>query len=343
MAGLPPGRRATTTIIGPSSWCASPSTVLGASVDDATDRAGASARAAVIEPARTMIVPTPSYHDSSRPRTSSAAWPATTVRTSSVELEAAGGLPALGAQQPVGELAEAVALAVVEQRATAPSGRRGSRASRRAARAGRAGSSAAPPDQPPSEFNRARLGADRRRDARCADARMRSGGGVASSATARASSMIARPSRMSSSLIVIGGTTCSAVEVGERPQRRAACRRRRARPSARPPGPTALYGTSGSRVARSRTSSIAQNTPRPRTSPTDGWRVGHLGERRADDVGAEVAGVLDDALLLEDVDAGHGRGAGQRVAGVGQPAGVRRGRRTCRRCARLMTTPPSGT
>ena len=48
-----------------------------------------------------------------------------------------------------------------------------------------------------------------------------------------------------------------------------------------------------------------------------------LGQRRADDVVAEVAGVLDDALLLEDADAGHGRGAGQRVAGVGQPAGVR--------------------
>ena len=37
-------------------------------------------------------------------------------------------------------------------------------------------------------------------------------------------------------------------------------------------------------------------------------------QRRADDVVAEVAGVLDDALLLEDVDAGDGRRAGQRVA-----------------------------
>ena len=34
--------------------------------------------------------------------------------------------------------------------------------------------------------------------------------------------------------------------------------------------PDALNGTSGSRVSRSRTSSIAQKSPRPRTSPTDG-------------------------------------------------------------------------
>jgi hypothetical protein len=36
-------------------------------------------------------------------------------------------------------------------------------------------------------------------------------------------------------------------------------------------GPLALKGTSGSRVDRSRTSSSAQNTPSPRTSPTEGW------------------------------------------------------------------------
>jgi len=37
--------------------------------------------------------------------------------------------------------------------------------------------------------------------------------------------------------------------------------------------PVALNGTSGSRVSRSRTSSIAQKTPSPRTSPTDGCRA----------------------------------------------------------------------
>ena len=36
--------------------------------------------------------------------------------------------------------------------------------------------------------------------------------------------------------------------------------------------PDALNGTSGSRVCRSRTSSIAQNAPSPRTSPTLGCR-----------------------------------------------------------------------
>ena len=53
--------------------------------------------------------------------------------------------------------------------------------------------------------------------------------------------------------------------------------------------------------------------------------LGDLGERRADDVVAEVAGVLDDALLLEDVDARHGRRAGQRMTGVREPALVRLG------------------
>ena len=35
--------------------------------------------------------------------------------------------------------------------------------------------------------------------------------------------------------------------------------------------PDALNGTNGSRVERLRTSSMAQNTPSPRTSPTASW------------------------------------------------------------------------
>ena len=54
--------------------------------------------------------------------------------------------------------------------------------------------------------------------------------------------------------------------------------------------PAALNGTSGSRVSRSRTSSIAQNTPSPRTSPTDGWLACSFAQRRADHVGAEQRG-----------------------------------------------------
>ena len=135
--------------------------------------------------------------------------------------------------------------------------------------------------------------------------------------------MIARPVRMSSSLIVQRRHDVQPVEVGERPQAALPCTPRPPRPSARRRRPAALNGTSGSRVGGRGTSSIAQNTPRPRTSPTTGGASAMLAQRRADDVVAEVAGVLDDALLLEDVDAGDGGGAGQRVAGVGEPAGER--------------------
>ena len=87
--------------------------------------------------------------------------------------------------------------------------------------------------------------------------------------------------------------------------------------------PAALNGTSGSRVSRSRTSSMAQNTPRPRTSPTDGWRS--CSSRSAGPITSvpSVRACSSDALLLEDGDRGDGRRAGQRVARVGEPAGVR--------------------
>ena len=71
----------------------------------------------------------------------------------------------------------------------------------------------------------------------------------------------------------------------------------------------------------SATSSTAQNTPSPRTSPTDGCRVGDVAERGSDDVVAEVAGVGEHTLVLEDADARHGRRARQRVPRVGEPAG----------------------
>ena len=49
----------------------------------------------------------------------------------------------------------------------------------------------------------------------------------------------------------------------------------------------------------------------------------HLLEPRSDHILSEVAGVLDDALLLEDADAGDGGGARQRMPRIGQAAGVR--------------------
>ena len=82
------------------------------------------------------------------------------------------------------------------------------------------------------------------------------------------------------------------------------------------------YGASGSRVARSATSSSAQNAPVPRTSPTHSCCARELGQAGAEDLVAERGGVLDDAVVLHRADGGDGGGAGQRVAGVGQAAGV---------------------
>ena len=80
---------------------------------------------------------------------------------------------------------------------------------------------------------------------------------------------MARPSSTNSGLVLHGGTTCRRLKCvnGHKPfALQAAASSTIGFVSA----PAALYGTSGSRVARSLTSSIAQNTPRPRTSPTLG-------------------------------------------------------------------------
>ena len=61
-----------------------------------------------------------------------------------------------------------------------------------------------------------------------------------------------------------------AIEVHERPHAPRPHRARELGHRLRASSPDALYGTSGSRVVRLRTSSTAQNTPSPRTSPTDG-------------------------------------------------------------------------
>ena len=91
-------------------------------------------------------------------------------------------------------------------------------------------------------------------------------------------------------------------------------------------GPEALNGTSGSRVVRSRTSSIAQNAPRPRTSPIAGCRsciacsagpITSSPNRRAR---------LDQALFLVDADARDRSRTGQRMAGIGQSTGIGAGR-----------------
>ena len=101
------------TISGPSPWCDSPSTAWGERSN--VPRTGPAVWRWVIEPSRTMIAPTPSYHDSSRPRIGSTAWADDDGAHLVGQLEATGGLPAPLAQQPVGELAEAVTLGIVEQ------------------------------------------------------------------------------------------------------------------------------------------------------------------------------------------------------------------------------------
>ena len=81
------------------------------------------------------------------------------------------------------------------------------------------------------------------------------------------------------------------------------------------------YGTSGSRVAWSRTSSSAQKTPSAADLADDRVALGELAQAGPEDVLADAVGVLDDALVLHRVDRRDGGGAGQRVAGVGEAAG----------------------
>ena len=181
------------TITGPSPRWASPST--GAAIrHDATDPAlqcgcggrGASPRR------RTMIVPTRSYGSPSSPSTSSPAWAAIRVRTSSVSVEAPA-LPPIASsdEQAIGEPAEPGPLAGVEQ---GPLGGPGGRIPRHVVgQAVAAGGGTANIDSDSSQWRGA-------------------------SATASASSRIARPSPISSSLVEQRRHDVQAVEVDERPE-----------------------------------------------------------------------------------------------------------------------------
>ena len=85
----------------------------------------------VIDPSRTMIAPTPSYHDSSRPRIGKTAWADTTARTLSVSSKprAASHAGCAATNRP----ARRGALARSRQAARQSISLRGSRANRRAA------------------------------------------------------------------------------------------------------------------------------------------------------------------------------------------------------------------
>ena len=338
--GLAASRRADAQLIitGPAPSWASPSTGPGEPSTTPAHRppVGVGARRR-IAPRRTTIVPTPSYQDSSRPSTSRAAWAGHHRADLVGHRDAVGRLPALGPQRAGRRCSPRRPRSILVQHGPL----------RRAARTGSSRQSAGRPGRSRRNSDRSIAGRvtpfARRWPRRAVLSAERGVRSVAwRSATARASSMIARPARRSSSPIVIGGTTWVRLKCvnGHRPRCLQAAANSFIGAAA---GPAALNGTSGSRVS----SSLHQLDGPEHAEAADladaGVARGDLGQRRPDDVGAEVAGVLDDALLLEDVDAGHGRGAGQRVAGVRQPAGIRALRRTCRRCARLMTTPPSGT
>ena len=79
-------------------------------------------------------------------------------------------------------------------------------------------------------------------------------------------------------------------------------------------GPAALNGTSGSRVARSLHQLDGPEHAEAADVADRRVALGQLGQTGAEHVVAQHAGVLDDALLLEDLDRRHRRGAGQRVA-----------------------------
>ena len=139
------------------------------------------------------------------------------------------------------------------------------------------------------------------------------------SATSSAASMMSRPRTSSSSVITSGGATCRRLKCtnGQRP----ACLHAAATAAiGAASAPLALNGTSGSRVAASRTSSIAQNRPSPRTSPTDGCCAAIVAQARLDDARAEVAHALEDAVALEHLERRDARGAGERMPRVREPA-----------------------
>ena len=110
-----------------------------------------------------------------------------------------------------------------------------------------------------------------------------------------ASSSRCRPSRASASLTVHGGTTCSRLIVDERqqPARLAGGDQRGHRRGAGP----SVVGHQRLAGRRSRTSSSAQKTPSPRTSPITGCRS--ASSRRPGPITSAPtrAALLDDALV----------------------------------------------
>ena len=154
---------------------------------------------------------------------------------------------------------------------------------------------------------------------------------------------MSRPWAISSAVVVHGGTTWIRLKWvnGHRPSALHAAVNSAIGAAA---SPAALNGTSGSRSRWSRTSSTAQNTPRPaHLADATGASAAISASRGAMTVVGDGADVLEDALLLEDADGRDGRRAGQRVAGVGQPAGVGPVAAKVAAMASEMTTPPSGT
>ena len=95
--------------------------------------------------------------------------------------------------------------------------------------------------------------------------------------------------------------------------------------------------------AGSATSSIAQNTPSPRTSPTLGCRRASSrrpGPRTSSPMRAAFSTMPSSLHRVDGRDGGRG---GQRVARNRSARRGRRGRRTCAAMAGLIATPPSGT
>ena len=79
---------------------------------------------------------------------------------------------------------------------------------------------------------------------------------------------------------------------------------------------TAAVSAASGRSVSGSTNSMAIIAPRPRTSPMRGSCCLDRGEAVGQDR-ADLACALDQAVVLEDVDRGERRGAGERVAAVG--------------------------
>lgn len=146
--------------------------------------------------------------------------------------------------------------------------------------------------------------------------------------------MIARPSSTSVA-VVVQRHDVDPVEVSERLKPTApalGCEFRHGRR----PRAAGVEGHQRIPVSRSRINSIAQKGSHPTDLIDRGVVRGDPAQARSDHVGAQCTGVLNDALVAQDVDGGDGRGTGERVAGVGEAHRGKAGRRTCRRSGRTV-------